>query len=134
LNGNKPSSEDYKELFNGLIKLKSVIHYTISFDSTMIATEDLIIGENRLYQVSDPVVLPVGVPIKILVTSSDVLHSWSIPNLGIKVDAVPGRINQFITEIKHPGRYFGQCSELCGTMHGFMPIVLQVVTVGEFEK
>lgn len=130
----RPTANDYNELLNGLMKLKSVVHYTISFDSTMIAVEDLNIGENRLYQVSDEVVLPVGVPIKVLITSADVLHSWSIPNLGLKVDAVPGRINQFITEIKTPGKYFGQCSELCGTMHGFMPIVLKVVTLNEFEK
>jgi cytochrome c oxidase subunit 2 len=69
-----------------------------------------------------------------LITSADVLHSWSVPSLGIKVDAVPGRINQFVFEIKYPGRYFGQCSELCGSMHSFMPIVLKVVTVRDFEQ
>jgi cytochrome c oxidase subunit 2 len=78
--------------------------------------------------------LPVGVPIKVLVTSADVLHSWSLPSLGIKIDAVPGRINQFIFEIKYPGTYKGQCSELCGQMHAFMPIIVKVVTIAEFEK
>jgi cytochrome c oxidase subunit 2 len=78
------------------------------------------------------IVLPVGVPVKILVTSEDVLHSWSIPNLGIKVDAVPGRINQFVFEIKYPGNFWGQCSELCGASHGFMPITLHAVNEQDF--
>jgi heme/copper-type cytochrome/quinol oxidase subunit 2 len=121
-------------LFYGLMKLKSVVHYKISFDSTMIAVDDLNDGEGRLYEVSEYVVLPVGVPIKVLITSADVLHSWSIPNFGIKVDAVPGRINQFVFEIKQCGFYRGQCSELCGTMHGYMPIIVKAVPVKEFEQ
>lgn len=130
----RPSPDEIAEYFENVTKLKAVIHYNITFDSTMISVEDLNSGESRLYQVSDFVVLPVGVPIKVLITSADVLHSWSVPSLGIKVDAVPGRINQFVFEIKYPGRYFGQCSELCGSMHSFMPIVLKVVTVRDFEQ
>jgi len=71
----QPTPEDYSELMQGLMKLKSVVHYTIEFDSTMVATEDLNEGDNRLYEVTEPVVLPVGVPIKLLITSADVLHS-----------------------------------------------------------
>ena len=130
----QPTAEDYNELMQGLMKLKSVVHYTIEFDSTMVATEDLIEGDNRLYEVTEPVVLPVGVPIKILITSADVLHSWSIPGLGVKVDAVPGRINQFIVEAKFPGTLKGQCSELCGTMHAFMPIIVKFVLIPDFEQ
>jgi cytochrome c oxidase subunit 2 len=69
-----------------------------------------------------------------LITSSDVLHSWAVPSLGVKVDAVPGRLNQFIVEIKRPGVFYGQCSELCGPFHGFMPIVIQAVTMNDFEN
>ena len=91
--------------------MKPVVHYSISFDSVMVSTEDLVLGTRRLLETTRPVVLPVSVPIKTLITSADVLHSWAIPSLGIKIDAVPGRINQFVMEIKHPGYYFGQCSD-----------------------
>jgi len=134
LNVPQPNPLDYNELMQGLMKLKSVVHYTIEFDSTMVATEDLNEGDNRLYEVTEPIVLPVGVPIKVLITSADVLHSWSLPAMGIKVDAVPGRINQFIFEAKLPGTYKGQCSELCGTMHAFMPIIAKFVSVKDFEQ
>jgi len=134
LNVPQPTAEDYNELMQGLMKLKSVVHYTIEFDSTMVATEDLNEGDNRLYAVTEPIVLPVGVPIKVLITSADVLHSWSLPAMGIKVDAVPGRINQFIFEAKYPGTFKGQCSELCGTMHAFMPIIAHFVSVKDFEE
>jgi heme/copper-type cytochrome/quinol oxidase subunit 2 len=77
--------------------------------------------------------VPIGVPIRFLITSTDVLHSWAIPSLGLKVDAIPGRLNQFIVEIKKPGVFYGQCSELCGPMHGFMPIILQAITYDEYK-
>jgi Cytochrome C oxidase subunit II, periplasmic domain len=72
-------------------------------------------------------VFPINVPIRFLVTSTDVLHSWSIPSLGIKVDAVPGRLNQVIVTVNRPGTYYGQCSELCGAAHGFMPIEVKFI-------
>lgn len=102
------------------------------FDSVMLDESDLHIGEHRLYEVDNRLVVPMGVPVRFVVTSADVLHSWAIPSMGVKVDAVPGRLNQFVTIIKRPGVFYGQCSELCGPLHGFMPIVLQAVSYPEF--
>jgi cytochrome c oxidase subunit 2 len=84
-------------------------------------------GTKRLLEVDKRVVLPINVTLRILITSGDVLHAWSVPEMGIKVDAVPGRLNQFLTLIRRPGIFYGQCSELCGVAHGFMPIVVQAV-------
>jgi heme/copper-type cytochrome/quinol oxidase subunit 2 len=75
--------------------------------------------------VDNRVILPVGVKIRVRVTSSDSIHSWCVPSLGVKVDAVPGRVNEVDIVLLQPGLYYGQCSELCGSGHGFMPIVLQ---------
>jgi len=77
--------------------------------------------------VDNRLTLPVNVNLRFLITASDVLHSWAVPELGLKIDAVPGRLNQIIAFITHPGIYYGQCSELCGASHGFMPIVIQAV-------
>lgn len=106
---------------------------SLEFDSNLVSEEDLVNGTHRLLEVDNRLFLPVGVPVRLLITSSDVLHSWAVPNLGIKVDAVPGRLNQFIVEIKRPGVFYGQCSELCGPFHGFMPIVIQAVSLEKFE-
>lgn len=84
-------------------------------------------------EVNNRLVLPYGVPIRFLITSGDVLHAWAIPQLGIKVDAVPGRLNQFITDIWYPGVFYGQCSELCGAAHGFMPIVVEAVKFSAWD-
>jgi len=111
-----------------------VTDYSFSFDSVMKSDEDLLEGSHRLWEVDERVVLPVGVPIRFIITSSDVLHSWAVPSLGIKVDAVPGRLNQFIVEIKKPGIFYGQCSELCGPLHGYMPIVVEAISVKDFES
>ena len=108
--------------------------FNINIDSVMIQENDLFFGEHRLLEVDNRLILPIGVPIRFLVTSMDVLHSWAVPALGFKVDAVPGRLNQFIVEIKKPGVYYGQCSELCGVMHGFMPIVIHAVLIDEFNN
>jgi len=112
---------------------ESNISISFEFDSFMIPTEDLNYGTHRLLEVDNRLFLPVGVPIRLLVTASDVLHSWALPSLGVKVDAVPGRLNQFIVEITRPGVFYGQCSELCGINHGFMPIVVQAVSISKFE-
>jgi len=101
---------------------------SFEFDSGLVSEDDLVNGTHRLLEVDNRLFLPVGIPIRLLITSSDVLHSWAVPSLGIKVDAVPGRLNQFIVEIKRPGVFYGQCSELCGPFHGFMPIVIQAVS------
>jgi len=107
--------------------------FHFDFDSSMKAEEDLEIGQLRLLEVDNKLVLPVCLPIRFLITAADVLHSWAVPSLGLKVDAVPGRLNQFLVEIKRPGIFYGQCSELCGREHGFMPIVIQAVELEQFE-
>ena len=76
-------------------------------------------------ETNNRVVLPINTHIRALVTSADVLHSWAIPSLGVKVDACPGRLNQVAIFIKREGIYYGQCSEICGVNHGFMPIVIE---------
>lgn len=105
---------------------------TVEFDSYMLSEEDLYKGQLRLLEVDNRVVLPVGASIRVLVTSGDVLHSWAIPSMGIKVDAIPGRLNQVVTFITRPGVYYGQCSELCGVNHGFMPIVIEAVSISDY--
>ena len=86
----------------------------------------------KLLAVDNRVVLPVGVPIRLITTSSDVIHSWAVPAFWIKLDAVPGRLNETSFTIQRPGLYFGQCSELCGANHGFMPIAVEAVPPAEF--
>ena len=97
----------------------------LKFDSYMILEENLYIGALRLLEVDSRVVLPVKVHIRILITSADVLHSWAIPSLGIKLDACPGRLNQTSIHINRQGVFYGSCSEICGINHAFMPIVVE---------
>ncbi len=89
--------------------------------------------ENYLLDVDKPLVLPVGKQVKFLLTADDVIHSWWVPALGWKRDAIPGFVNEAWTKIEKPGIYRGQCAELCGRDHGFMPIVIKAVTPEEFE-
>jgi len=98
----------------------------------MILTSDLTKGQFRLLEVDNRLVLPTGINIKFLITSTDVLHSYAVPSLGIKLDAAPGRLNQVFVTIIRTGVYYGQCSELCGINHGFMPIVIEAVRVPAF--
>ena len=105
---------------------------SLNFDSYMIATEDLTHGSFRLLEVDNRVILPVNTHIRVLVTAADVLHSWAVPSFGIKVDACPGRLSQASLFIKREGTYYGQCSEICGVNHGFMPIVVKGVSVDNF--
>ena len=91
-------------------------------------------GEHYLLEVDNPIVLPVGKKIRFLVTANDVLHAWWVPQLGVKKDAIPGFINEVWTLIDEPGVYRGQCAELCGKDHGFMPIVVNAVSPEEFTK
>nr|WMQ72240.1 cytochrome oxidase subunit II [Okanagodes terlingua] len=99
----------------------------IEFDSYMKSTNDLINNEFRLIEVDNRLILPYNTQIRLMITSSDVLHSWAMPSLGIKVDAVPGRLNQSAVLINRPGLIFGQCSEICGSNHSFMPIVIESI-------
>ena len=101
---------------------------SLTFDSYMIATNDLTHGSFRLLEVDNRVILPVNTHIRLLVTAADVLHSWAVPSFGIKVDACPGRLSQASLFIKREGVYYGQCSEICGVNHGFMPIVVKGVS------
>jgi cytochrome c oxidase subunit 2 len=105
---------------------------SLNFDSYMIATNELTKGSFRLLEVDNRVVLPINAHIRLLVTAADVLHSWAIPSFGIKIDACPGRLSQVSLFIKREGVYYGQCSEICGVNHGFMPIVVQGVSVDTF--
>ncbi|WP_242097514.1 MULTISPECIES: cytochrome c oxidase subunit II [unclassified Sphingomonas] len=88
----------------------------------------------RLLAADNRVVLPVGVPIRLITTSADVIHSWAVPAFWIKLDAVPGRLNETSFTIEKPGLYFGQCSELCGARHAFMPIAVEAVSPAEFAR
>jgi cytochrome c oxidase subunit 2 len=100
---------------------------TYEIASYMLPLEVLKTGERRLLESDNPLILPSDVYIKLLITSVDVLHSWAVPALGVKIDACPGRLNQAYTIIGLPGSYYGQCSEICGVNHGFMPIHLEVL-------
>lgn len=106
----------------------------LTFDSYMVPTQDLKPGELRLLEVDNRVVLPMELTIRMLISSEDVLHSWAVPSLGLKTDAIPGRLNQTTLLSTRPGLYYGQCSEICGSNHSFMPIVLELVPLKYFEK
>jgi cytochrome c oxidase subunit 2 len=107
---------------------------SIAFDSYMVADDDLQQGQLRLLEVDNRVVLPANTHIRALVTATDVLHSWAIPSLGVKMDGCPGRLNQVSMFIKREGTFYGQCSEICGVQHGFMPIVIEAVSVEDYIK
>jgi len=107
-------------------------HGDIGFDAIMVNEPDLEPGQLRLLTTDNVVVLPAGQVIRVQVTSSDVIHSWAMPSAGVKTDAVPGRLNELWIQVDQPGTYYGQCSELCGVLHGFMPITIEVVTAEEF--
>jgi len=107
---------------------------SLNYDSYMLPEADLPFGGRRLLEVDNPVVFPVNTPIRILITATDVLHAWALPNFGVKMDAVPGRLHQIVVSVPLQGVYYGQCSELCGVNHGFMPICVHVVGVDEFTK
>jgi len=98
----------------------------------MVPTEDLISGDLRLLEVDNTVILPIGVHTRAIITATDVIHSWALPSLGIKVDAVPGRLNATSFVIKRTGLYYGQCSEICGVNHGFMPIVVEALPLSKY--
>jgi cytochrome c oxidase subunit 2 len=109
-------------------------HGNIAFDSYMIADEDIKPGQIRLLEVDNRVVVPAGKVVRVQLTGADVIHSWAVPALGVKKDTMPGRLNETWFKIEKPGVYYGQCSELCGVKHGFMPIVVEAVSEEDFEK
>jgi cytochrome c oxidase subunit 2 len=105
----------------------------VSFESRIVEDKDLKEGEPRLLTVDNAVVIPVNTPIRVQTTAADVIHAWALPAFGVKRDAVPGRLNETWFEANKEGRYYGQCSELCGVKHGFMPIVIDVVSKEKFD-
>nr|ATJ03541.1 cytochrome oxidase subunit II [Ischnopsyllus octactenus] len=133
------------DLNKPLITLKTIGHQwywsyeysdfkNIEFDSYMIPSNELSLENFRLLDVDNRVILPFNSQIRILITATDVLHSWTVPSLGIKVDATPGRLNQSNFLMNRPGLFFGQCSEICGANHSFMPIVIESVNLDSFIK
>lgn len=133
------------EVRNPSITLKAIGHqwywryeYTdftdIEIDSYIIPTNDLTPGEYRLLEVDNRIVLPIQMEIRVLVTAADVIHAWTVPALGVKVDAVPGRLNQLGFTINTPGVFYGQCSEICGANHSFIPICVEVVNIKSFTQ
>nr|YP_010533739.1 cytochrome c oxidase subunit II [Sabethes tarsopus]UXX46890.1 cytochrome c oxidase subunit II [Sabethes tarsopus] len=133
------------EINSPLITLKAIGHQwywsyeysnflNLEFDSYMIPTDNLETNGFRLLDVDNRIILPYNNQIRILITASDVLHSWTIPSLGIKIDATPGRLNQTNFFMNQPGLFFGQCSEICGANHSFMPIVIESIPMNYFIK
>lgn len=114
--------------------INSEMYSRFAFNSVIVDAESLEFGTKRLLEVDNRLVLPTNATIRFLVTGSDVLHAFAVPELGFKVDAVPGRLNQIILFINRPGIYYGQCSELCGANHAFMPIVIEGVLPNVFLK
>ena len=100
----------------------------------MVATDDLPEGSLRLLEVDKRLVVPKKTQLNIMASASDVLHSWAVPALGIKIDACPGRLNQINAYLKRSGVFYGQCSEICGVNHGFMPIVVVGESYNTFVK
>nr|WGM81067.1 cytochrome c oxidase subunit II [Acerbas sarala chinensis] len=130
------------ELNNPLITIKSIGHqwywsyeysdfYNIEFNSYMIQSPEQI-NNFRLLDVDNRITIPMNNQIRILVTATDVIHSWTIPSLGVKIDANPGRLNQTNFFINRPGIFYGQCSEICGANHSFMPIVIESISIKKF--
>jgi len=131
------------EIHNPVVTLKTVGHQwywsyeysdftKLEFDSYIVQQEDQQIDTFRLLDTDNRVVLPINSPIRIIVTAADVLHSWAVPRLGVKTDATPGRLNQTSFSINRPGLLYGQCSEICGANHRFIPIVIERVSTNQF--
>nr|QUL60394.1 cytochrome c oxidase subunit II [Terrapotamon thungwa] len=104
----------------------------LEFDSYMTPTNEMHLSNFRLLDVDNRTILPMNTQIRILISAADVIHSWTIPSLGVKADAVPGRLNQVSFLINRPGLFLGQCSEICGANHSFMPIVIESVSINSF--
>nr|YP_009747593.1 cytochrome c oxidase subunit II [Hydrophis cyanocinctus]YP_010481306.1 cytochrome c oxidase subunit II [Hydrophis melanocephalus]QII89273.1 cytochrome c oxidase subunit II [Hydrophis cyanocinctus]BDB03926.1 cytochrome oxidase subunit II [Hydrophis melanocephalus] len=133
-----------EEVFNPYLTIKTTGHQwywnyeysdgtQLSFDSYMVQTTDLQNGSPRLLEADHRMIMPMGLQIRMVVTAEDVLHSWTIPSLGVKVDAVPGRLNQLPLASSRSGVFFGQCSEICGANHSFMPIAVESTPLNQFE-
>ena len=133
------------EIYKPSLTLKTIGHQwywsyeysdfkNIEFDSYIIPTNELEINNFRLLDVDNRIILPINTQIRIIISAADVLHSWTIPSLGVKIDATPGRLNQTNIFINRPGLFFGQCSEICGANHRFIPIVIETTKFNNFIK
>nr|YP_010827549.1 cytochrome c oxidase subunit II [Callibia diana]WFD61145.1 cytochrome c oxidase subunit II [Callibia diana] len=133
------------ETENPLLSIKTIGHQwywsyeysdfnQVEFDSYMIAQNDSNTFNIRLLEVDNRTTIPMNTLTRILITSEDVLHSWTIPSIGIKADATPGRMNQASFWFNRPGVFYGQCSEICGANHSFMPIVMESTSTNDFIK
>nr|ALO71170.1 cytochrome c oxidase subunit 2 [Sunius melanocephalus] len=133
------------ETINPLISMKTIGHQwywsyeysdfnNIEFDSYMIPTNELSINSFRLLDVDNRIVVPYKSQIRLMVTAADVLHSWTIPSISVKIDATPGRLNQMSFYLNRTGIFYGQCSEICGANHSFMPIVMESIAPEYFIK
>lgn len=131
------------EINNPRITLKTIGHQwywsyeysdflQVEFDSYMIPSNELPKDGFRLLDVDNRTVLPINTQIRVLITAADVIHSWTVPALGVKADAIPGRLNQISFLINRPGLFYGQCSEICGANHSFIPIVIERVSINSF--
>nr|WMV00222.1 cytochrome oxidase subunit II [Kikihia subalpina] len=133
------------EISNPLLTLKIIGHQwywsyeysdfsDVEFDSYMKSINEMNKNEFRLLDVDNRVILPFNIQVRLLVSSFDVIHSWAMPSMSLKVDAVPGRLNQMSMLISRPGMSYGQCSEICGANHSFMPIVIESISMKMFIK
>nr|YP_009971736.1 cytochrome c oxidase subunit II [Platisus moerosus]QNG56446.1 cytochrome c oxidase subunit II [Platisus moerosus] len=133
------------EINNPIVTIKAIGHQwywsyeysdfkNIEFDSYMIPINEMKVFNFRLLDVDNRMMIPFESQIRMLVTSTDVIHSWTIPTLGIKIDATPGRLNQISFSSNRSGMFYGQCSEICGTNHSFMPIVMESISPKYFIK
>lgn len=104
----------------------------LEFDSYIIPTNELEANIFRLLDVDNRTIIPYNIHVRILISSADVLHSWTVPSLGVKADAIPGRLNQVKFISQRPGIFFGQCSEICGANHRFIPIVIEIININAF--
>lgn len=132
------------ELYNPFITIKAIGHQwywsyeysdysDIAFDSYIIPTQDLAFGQSRLLEADHRIIVPIQASVRILISADDVIHAWAVPALGVKVDGIPGRLNQTVFFTSRPGVFYGQCSEICGANHSFIPIVIEVVPLNHFQ-
>nr|QED56898.1 cytochrome oxidase subunit II [Anthonomus eugenii] len=133
------------ENFNPMISIKTIGHQwywsyeysdykNLEFDSYMIPSNELNKSNFRVLDVDNRMIIPFNCQIRMIVTSADVIHSWTIPSLGVKIDGTPGRLNQTNFNTNRTGLFFGQCSEICGANHSFMPIVIESISPKFFLK
>nr|YP_010251416.1 cytochrome c oxidase subunit II [Carios vespertilionis]QTW91413.1 cytochrome c oxidase subunit II [Carios vespertilionis]QTW91426.1 cytochrome c oxidase subunit II [Carios vespertilionis] len=106
--------------------------FNLEYDSFMIPTNETLKNSFRLLDVDNRMILPFNTNMRMLISSADVIHSWTIPTLGLKMDAIPGRLNQVSSFANRPGIFFGQCSEICGANHSFMPISMEITSLSNF--